>query len=234
MHARQTSPTPTGTKSITYSGVMTLNSDAVVWRRQPAASSDTPRPLLLLMHGLGSHENDLVGLLPHLPQYFEAASLRAPKVDMGGYAWFSRGPSPGTPDPQDIEQATDAVLSWLNAEVPQNTPIIPVGFSQGGAMVTHLLRTAPEKFRAGVVLSGFRSSEPHPGDEALAQRQLPVFFGRGDADPIVTLDRFLDAEHWLETHTQLDLHIYPGLPHAVSGEELTDLSDFLLNVAPDS
>lgn len=211
---------------------MNLDADAVVWTHATTRQSAPSRPLLVLMHGLGSHEHDLVGLLPHLPSHVDAASLRAPLRDMGGFAWFPRGDSAGTPDGQAIAQAAQAVLSWLDASVDATTPVIPVGFSQGGAMVTQLLRERPTRFAAGVVLSGFRHSAPHPHDAELAEQHIPVFCGRGDSDPIITTDRFFDLEHWLEQHTDVDLHVYAGMPHAVNAEELRDLSDFITRVCP--
>ncbi|MEK8225152.1 hypothetical protein NKG05_01970 [Oerskovia sp. M15] len=63
------------------------------------------------------------------------------------------------------------MLAWLDANVEPGTVVVPVGFSQGGLMVTQLLRTAPERFAAGVVLSGFVLDGPLPGDEALAERR---------------------------------------------------------------
>lgn len=87
---------------------MNLDADAVVWTHATTRQSVPSRPLLVLMHGLGSHEHDLVGLLPHLPSHVDAASLRAPLRDMGGFAGSRVGtalahlmgkPSPKPPRP---------------------------------------------------------------------------------------------------------------------------------------
>ncbi|MEY2953339.1 MAG: hypothetical protein RLZZ401_1426, partial [Pseudomonadota bacterium] len=54
-----------------------------------AASSITAPWLLVLMHGVGSHEADLFGLASYVPPQFHVLSLRAPFV-LGpvAYAWF--------------------------------------------------------------------------------------------------------------------------------------------------
>ena len=47
------------------------------------------RPLLVLLHGYGSHEGDLFALAPRLPLAPVIASLRAPIRESAGYAWFT-------------------------------------------------------------------------------------------------------------------------------------------------
>ena len=55
---------------------MQLDSDAVIWSRPEAERAG--RPLLVLLHGLGSHEGDLFALSPYLPTEFTIAAVRAP------------------------------------------------------------------------------------------------------------------------------------------------------------
>jgi phospholipase/carboxylesterase len=53
----------------------------------PAAASPW---LLVLMHGIGSNEQDLFSLAPHVPPPFHVLSLRAPNtLGPGAYAWFT-------------------------------------------------------------------------------------------------------------------------------------------------
>ncbi|MGO4690061.1 alpha/beta hydrolase [Glaciibacter sp. 2TAF33] len=186
------------------------------------------RPLLLLMHGYGSHENDLAGLAPYLPAGFDWVSLRAPiGIAPGGFAWFPIS-VPGRPDAAPVIAAADAVLQWVRDNVDPETPVVPLGFSQGGLMVTQLLRQAPERFAAGVVLAGFTLDAVLPGDEILAETKPPVFFGRGDADQVISAETTARISAWLPGHSTLTEKVYPGLPHSISGEELADVSEFLV------
>ncbi|MGW6007187.1 alpha/beta hydrolase [Oerskovia enterophila] len=196
-------------------------------------SNRAGRPLLLLLHGFGSHEHDLPAIAGHLPPVWDWASLRAPlAAGNGGFSWFPLG-VPGRPDPQPVAAATAAVLAWLDVNVEPGTAVVPVGFSQGGLMVTQLLRTAPERFAAGVVLSGFVLDAELPGDSALAARRPPVFFGHGDADQVIAPDATVRTSAWLPQHTDVTEVVYPGLPHSISAEELADVSAFLERVLPD-
>lgn len=185
------------------------------------------RPLLLLLHGYGSHEGDLPSLAAYLPDALDWVALRAPLgLPTGGFAWFPIT-VPGRPGAEPVIEAADAVLAWLDAHVHPGTPVVPLGFSQGGLMVTQLLRQAPGRFPAGVILSGFTLDATLPGDEVLAATRTPVFFGHGDADRVISAETTARASAWLHGHSTLTDKVYAGLPHSISAEELDDVSRFL-------
>lgn len=184
-------------------------------------------PLVLLLHGYGSNEQDLPGLMAHLPEGLAWVSVRAPlTIGPGSYAWVPLK-VPGRPDPEIVRTSTEALLAWFDEHVGADRTVIPVGFSQGGLMVTQLLRMRPERFPAAVVLSGFVLDEVFEGDAALAERQMPVFFGHGDADGVIAPDATARAASWLAEHAATTDITYPGLAHAVSAEEMGDLAEFL-------
>ena len=184
-------------------------------------------PLLLLLHGYGSNEQDLPSLVPHLPGGFAHASLRAPiTMSAGAFAWAQIG-VPGRPDPSVVADSTQALLTWLDDHVASDRVVVPLGFSQGGLMVSQLLRARPDRFAAAVLLSGFVLDQPSPGDEALSSRHVPVFFGHGDADPIIPADATQRASDWLAGHADVTERTYEGLAHGISPAELADVHAFL-------
>lgn len=201
---------------------LSLAADATIWSGAPRPD----QPLLVLMHGYGSHEKDLLGLVPHLPRELVTVSVQAPLPAGMGYAWVPIV-DPGRPDPAATQEAADAVLRWLDDAVPATTPVALLGFSQGGLMVTHLMRTRPERFFAGVVLSGFVADTAVPGDERLAELAPPVFFGRGDRDPIITDEAFARTSAWFPQHTTTTEVVYPGLGHGITAEEIEQVAAFL-------
>src|SRR6266480_1087236 len=74
--------------------------------QQPRLPADRPPPLLILLHGLGSNEHDLIGLAPYLDPRFQIVSARAPHSLMpDGYAWFELGWT-----------ATDITINFQQAE----------------------------------------------------------------------------------------------------------------------
>ncbi len=193
----------------------------------PRAEGPDGRPLLVLLHGFGSNENDLPGIVPRLGAGWDWVSLRGPyDVPGGGAAWFPIS-VPGHPERRPVEAAVAGLLQWLDAAT-SGQPVVPIGFSQGGMMVTELLRHRPDAFAAGVVLSGFVAPEPSPGDDRLAERRPPLFFGRGEQDRgMIPAEAFVRTEDWAQGHADATVRVYPGLGHSIAPEELADVAAFL-------
>ncbi len=217
-----------------------LDDDAVVWSVPRAELSErlAGEPLVIVMHGRGSHENDLAALFPLLPEGVVYASLRAPlsgaPFGMGGWTWFPPG-EPANPALDTIDAAGRAVLGWLDRVesafgAPPATAVL--GFSQGGAMSIHLMRLAPYRFAAAVNLSGFAVRGPVAGDEALTARRPPLFWGRDEADPVIAAAGISCTTEVVPELFTVTARLYPGVGHGISPEELADVSAFLRAALP--
>lgn len=203
----------------------TIDPNHVMWDRDPEDRAG--KPLLVMMHGLGSHEGDLFGLNRFLPDDLVVASLRAPLGYGGGYAWYPAGSGYGD-DPAPLDSSVQAVLDWIDTLEVTPTGIGLMGFSQGGCMALQLIRQAPDRFDYVLQLSGFVADAGHPGDAALAAREprMPVFWAHGDQDQVIAASAIERTEHWLAAHTAVEAHRYP-MAHTVSQPELADLVDFV-------
>lgn len=240
-----------------------IEDDAVLWSVDGRpAGADTAlaalahRPLLLLLHGFGSFEGDLIELAPHLPRGFVCASPRAPLVApppiVNGHAWWPLAiGADGLPLAQSAptefvgsgpHAAAVALLAWLDAladrlRATENGAelgtIALMGFSQGGCMVTSLLRLRPDRFACGVNCSGFVAPGAFDGDAALAAVRPPMFWGRDEDDPIIDHARIALTEQWAPEHTALEAKLYEGMLHGISAEELVDITRFLEQHTPD-
>ncbi len=183
---------------------------------------------MILLHGYGSHEGDLAGLAPMLPPELPWASLRAPiEMGYGGAAWFPLLDIEVEPDPVAVVAATDALWSWVDEHVGGATPLIPVGFSQGGFMAIQMLRTRPDRIAATVVLAGFTTAARQSGDDAVTAARPEVFWGRGDADLVVPASVVERSEAWLADHVSLRVHVYRGLAHGINEQEMADARDYV-------
>jgi phospholipase/carboxylesterase len=202
---------------------------AVLW--SAAAADRVGRPLLLILHGYGSHEGDLFALAPHLPLQPSIAALRAPLPVGQGWSWFPLG-VPGEPVGDALDAAALGILAWLDALPEQPTSIGLLGFSQGGAMTMQLMRHAPERFAFAVQLSGFIASGEHPGDARLATLRPPVFWGRGTLDPVIPEAAVARTQAWLPAHSTLTERIYEGLGHSIAQAELAEIVAFLREQYP--
>ena len=198
------------------------------WPADPTTDATTADPaVLLLLHGYGSNEHDLTGLIPALGLDLPWASLRAPlDLGNGGAAWFAIT-TPGDPDTQPVAAATETIWAWVDAHLAPGTRVIPIGFSQGGLMASQLLRTRPERVLAPVVLGGFVLGAAQPGDDTLAATRPPVFWGRGAEDRVIAAPAIDRTTAFLPQHSTLVERVYPGLAHGIDAAELGDVREFL-------
>jgi phospholipase/carboxylesterase len=220
-----------------------IDDQAVVWSipRDELAARIPGSRLLIIMHGYGSHEADLISLAPHLPGDIVCASLRAPLIAPApienGFAWFQIG-QPGNPEPSAVDAAARGVLTWLDGLTSSHgapAAVATLGFSQGGAMALQLLRHDPSRFAATVTLSGFSIPGDAPADVELETLRPRVFWGRDERDPIIPPSAVARTATWLETHATADARLYPGAGHGITGDEIGDVREFLeqtLMVAP--
>lgn len=191
-----------------------------------APDHDSPGPTMVLLHGFGSNERDLPGLTPYLPP-LPWVSLRAPlPMPGGGAAWFPLA-LPDEPEQSRIDEATAMLWDALDVIVAPGTPLVPVGFSQGGLMALQMLRTRPAAIRATVMLAGFVTDAIQPADDALAQDRPSVFWGRGDADPIIWPAAIERTERLLPQISHLTRRVYPGLGHSVDDRVIADVDAFI-------
>lgn len=202
--------------------------DPSVVRWSVPAHGRGDRPVLLLLHGYGSDEHDLFGLVPYLPPAFVVASVRAPLAPpwpMPGASWYPMEGLDGR-DPDAVTLAARALLSWIRDAVGE-APVGLLGFSQGGAVALQTLRAAPDAVSFAVVLAGYAAGGELPGDAVLAERRPPVFWGRGAADDVIPPALVDATAQWLPVHSELSGRVYPGLTHSISQDELDDVRAFL-------
>lgn len=206
-----------------------IDSDAVLWRE--AATGREGSPLLLLLHGVGSHEGDLFSFAEALPARLTVASLRAPlPYPGGGAAWFDITPYYDT-DTTKIAGSVAGVLDWLDHIGGDFSSVGLLGFSQGAATALQLVRTDPDRFRYVVALSGFVFNGGGENDGALAGRtpRIPAFQAVGDYDNVISPDRTAATVQWLPEHFDAEIRHYP-IEHTVSIDELRDVIAFLNRV----
>jgi len=203
-----------------------LDPSVVRWSAPPAERSG--RPVLVLLHGYGSDEHDLFGLVPYLPDAFVVASVRAPLAPpwpTPGASWYPIEGLDGR-DPAAVTLAARAVLAWVQDAVG-SAPVGLLGFSQGGAVALQALRVDPDAVSFAVVLAGYAAGGELLGDAVLAKRRPPVFWGRGAADDVIPAALVGVTAQWLPAHSDLSGRVYPGLTHSISQDELDDVRAFL-------
>ena len=197
--------------------------------QRPAAST-TPKPwLLVLMHGVGSNEQDLFALSPQISERFYVLSLRAPhRMGPGAFAWFDFSIEPG--GARSINESQEAASRALVAQsvesaakqlgIPPERTVVG-GFSQGGIMALSMLLTRPELIGAALVWHGRLLPQvlPHaaPAD-ALHGRKLWVSHGTHD-DVIPVASAQAICHHFDALPVPVTYREFPG-GHEIRPSEL--------------
>ncbi len=119
-------------------------------------------PILFLVHGYGSNEQDLFSFVPTLPEDWLVVSFRAPfNADNGGHAWFDIDFNSAENFVDDVQaeeavkQVLENILSISNRYGLANNKTHLCGFSQGGIIVYSLALQYPELFSKIACLSTF-------------------------------------------------------------------------------
>ncbi len=153
-----------------------------VW--QPGVGS----PPLLLLHGTGGNEHDLLPLREHIAADSPVLSPRGTVLEHG-MARFFRRLREGVFDEDDLRARTDELALFLSAaEQKYGVPAgawVAVGFSNGANMASALLLRHPEVM-AGAVLMGAMVpfADEGPDDKALSGKRVLIV--NGERDPMAT------------------------------------------------
>jgi phospholipase/carboxylesterase len=194
-----------------------------------------PPPLLLLLHGVGSNEEDLFALAPYLDGRFMVVSARAPiALDYGGYGWFRIEFTPRRMV-ADVEQAKQSlrllrgfVDDLVGAYDADARSVYLMGFSQGAMMSFALTLTRPEKVAGVVAMSGRlprQMLELEPDRDAMTGK--PILVTHGLYDPILPVENGRAARDYLAgLPVDLTYREYP-MQHEVSAKSLRDVAGWL-------
>jgi phospholipase/carboxylesterase len=161
--------------------------------------SDTPDAYtLLLLHGTGGNENDLLPIAGNFGDDFNILSLRGNITEHGMPRFFKRL-GMGVFDEQDLSFRTDEMVSFIKETAAEkgfnSNKIIALGYSNGANIAGAALLKYPG-FLAGALL--FRPMQPFKNFSISAngkQTQTPVFFSSGKFDATVQPK---DTENYLK------------------------------------
>ena len=175
---------------------------------RPAAPSVSHPWLLVLMHGVGSNEQDLFSLTDQIPDRFCVLSLRAPyRMAPGSFSWFDFSIDPG--GARNIDEAQEAASRALVAQAVTSASaqlgiaperVVVGGFSQGGIMALSLLLTQPALMQGALVWHGRLLPQMQAraaAHDALRGRQL--WLSHGTHDNVIPVAHAQAIAHYVQT-----------------------------------
>jgi phospholipase/carboxylesterase len=194
-------------------------------------NADGPHPTLILLHGRGTDENDLLGLTSAFDPRLLVVSIRAPyKFLFGGYTWFDFDEQSGV-NTNQLVQGCDALMCCLD-DVQQKFSvdvkrIFLFGFSMGAMMSLTVSLFNPHRFKGVVAHSGLL-----PQDDMLKYRWndldgISFFIAHGTQDPIVPVELSRQAyQRLMQVNANVVYHEY-SIQHTISEESLNDAARWL-------
>lgn len=202
--------------------------------REPKIKLDK-NPLLLLLHGYGSNEEDLFGFAPQLPDEYLIVSARAPySLPPYGNAWYAINFDAGMNKFTDNVQAAasrDLIAKFID-EVISNYPVDAdnvtlVGFSQGAILSYAVALTYPEKISRVLALSGYLNMDIVEDVNSRDISKLRFYISHGIQDQVIPVEWARKAPEYLKAKgLDVAYHEYPA-GHGVAPQNFYDLLAWL-------
>ena len=204
--------------------------------REPKIKLDK-NPLLLLLHGYGSNEEDLFSFASELPEEYYIISARAPhSMQYGSYAWYAINFDANQNKFSDNEQAKesrDLIIQFIDeliATYPIDTnAVILTGFSQGAILSYAVAISHPEKIQKVVALSGYISEpifeENYKNNDF---SNLKIFASHGTVDQVIPVDWARKTKPFLENLNIKSTYKEYPIGHGVSPQNFYDFKNWLL------
>ena len=204
--------------------------------REPKKVVDK-NPLLLLLHGYGSNEEDLFSFASEMPEEYYVISARAPyDLQFGSYAWYAINFDADQNKFSDHDQAVlsrDLVVKFLE-ELKLKFPIDSsnitlIGFSQGSILSYSIAISYPKIVQRVGALSGYLNL-----DTTIDNYQnndfsgLKIFSSHGIVDQVIPVEWARKTDPILKSLGINSTYKEYPIGHGVSPQNFYDLKSWLL------
>ena len=193
-------------------------------------------PLIIMLHGYGSDENDLFSFASELPSKYAIISLKAPYgLNPHGNAWyaihFDNLDGKWSDDNQAIK-SRDMVVSAIN-EIIEKYPvdknnITLLGFSQGTILGLSIALSYPEKIKNLIGLSGYVNigilKEDYQENDF---KNLNIYSSHGTLDQVIPLEWAIKTKKFLSNIVSNFTYNEFPVGHGVSPQNFYDFKNWL-------
>jgi len=199
-----------------------------VHRFIPGSEGDNS-PALLLLHGTGGDEEDLIPVGQTLRPGAALLGLRG-KVLENGMSRFFRRIAEGVFDLEDLKLRTDELAEFIPKARAYyalgEKPLAAVGYSNGANIAASLMLTYPRHLSAAVL---FRAMVPFKPALQPDLSGVGIFLAAGQTDPIVPAENTRElADIFRTAGAQVSLHWHPG-GHELGTDDLAAARLWLSN-----
>jgi len=193
-------------------------------------------PLLILMHGYGSDENDLFSFAAQLPEALFIISVKAPyPMQPYGNAWYAINFDEDKGKWSDNEQAKssrDLIAKFIDETVTKypvdKNNVSLLGFSQGSILSYAVALTYPEKIKNIVALSGYINEDIFPEEfKTRDYSNLDFYCSHGSVDQVIPVDWARQTPSFLKSLNIKHKYSEFNAGHSVSPQNFYELKDWL-------
>jgi phospholipase/carboxylesterase len=200
-------------------------------------------PVVITLHGLGANADDLAPLCEQLkiPQcrfVLPDAPLSLPGYPEGAYAWYDFQAH----DHKEIEKSREYLFKVMNRfsddpnlrptpeKTKKSTPLVLMGFSQGGVMAMEAGLNYKGKVAGIISMSGYMPDPLATLTKSQAAFETPILLVHGTEDPVVPVEGSRHAAESLrQTGYKPVLKEFP-MAHQITEESLQEVSRFLRQI----
>lgn len=203
-------------------------------RKPKVASENTP--LLIMLHGYGSNEDDLFSFAEELPEELFIVSVRAPlALQPYGHAWYAifwDDSSGKFSDDDQARESRDIIANFID-EVTAAYPVDKnnvslVGFSQGTILSLAVALSYPEKVKNVIGLSGYINPEILKEDFHTHNfSQLSVYSSHGTSDQVIPIAWARKTKPFLDSLGIENTYSEFPVGHGVAPQNFTELKAWL-------
>ncbi len=169
---------------------------SLIHRVRLAQPNTQKAPLLLLIHGYGSDENDLFSFAEELPEHYCIISVRAPyPMQPYGNAWYAihiDHEGVKSSDNEEARNSRDRLATFIDEAVKtydlDADKISLIGFSQGAILSYAVALTYPKKIKRVIGLSGYINEQIidlQPND---TYTHLHFYNSHGTVDQVIPIE----------------------------------------------
>ncbi|WP_405381919.1 alpha/beta hydrolase [Maribacter sp. LLG6340-A2] len=205
---------------------------------RPSNLTNQKPPVLFLLHGYGSNEEDLFSFAPELPEELCVIAVRAPYVlQPYGYAWYAINFDNEQGKWSDDEQAIasrDKIVTFIDEACTayglDKNQVNLLGFSQGTILSYAVALSYPEKVKNIIALSGYINESILKNKyQSNDFSHLSFYCSHGNVDQVIPVEW---AQKAPETLKKLNIdHVYEEFPvgHGVAPQNFYALQKWIKN-----
>ncbi len=188
---------------------------------------------MLLVHGRGASAADIMTVGAELMH--PGFAYLAPQA--AGGTWYpNRFTDPIATNEPWLGSAMEILASLLHrilASVPAERTIL-LGFSQGACLTLEFAARHARRYGGVAGLSGgLIGPDDTPRDYEGTFAGTPVFLGCSDVDPHIPKERVIaTGEVFKRMEAEVQVRLYPGMGHTVSGQEIAALGEIISALDP--